>query len=470
MGVQKISIGNGNLTGGATRAEGLAKLEQFNKQEATGVLQQLRTNLISANNRPKHGVLKLVNSAKSNKEMAFTRRNGLDRWWSKTSTFENTTRALGILLQKSGLDETKAQQLLQKAQKASGLNGQIKYDAATDMIDEALAFGQRQQDAKDAISSHISSSSTLAPKTVKTLYEKYQVPVSKATLPGAYSPASNLERVGGGQISDVYRGRFKFGGTEAEYFYKAMSPAGASAASHGVAADTIGIDSEAPQVGCRNIATGLVDKLLGFGVTAESRFVVLGQNDDNRRLGLLMDKAVGRDPAGLRDVRDDLRANPTLRRDLTKLQLLDAVVGQADRHQGNYIIDYDVKTKSMKGLKGIDNDACFGKKTLDPSELVYRTNRVDQGMRGVSLPKVIDASMQAAILTLTPQALEKELQPLLSQREVDAAKARLGAVQQHVNDNRKCRVIAASEWGTPEITAILQRGGAQASYIGRDFY
>lgn len=476
MGVQKINVGNGNLKGGASRAEGLEKLKQFEKDQATTVLRELRTSLIGANNRPKHGVLKLVNSSKVDKEMAFARKNGLDRWFSRADTFANTSRALEILLQKSGIDSAKAQELLLKAKNASGLGGgQIKYDAATDMIDEALALGQRQESAKAALNVYGMKRSALPTTTVKDLYGKYQVPISDKTLPGTYTQAEDLMRVGGGKVSNVFKGKFDHEGMKSEYFYKEMSPPGNPAAMYGAAADTIGIDPDSPQVGCRNIATGLVDKLLGFGVTAESRFVVM-KNGGQNALGLLMDQAVGKTPDDLRNYRDELRANPDLRRQLTKLQLLDAVVGQADRHQGNYIINYDANKKTMNGLKGIDNDSCFGKKTLNPSELVYHNSGIDKGVRGVALPDVIDKDMYAAISDLAPQDLEKELQPLLSRREVDAAKARLGAVQQHINNAQKCQVIDPSDWGSKDVTAILQRRGLEAgkdycsSYIGRDFY
>ena len=50
-------------------------------------------------------------------------------------------------------------------------------------------------------------------------------------------------------------------------------------------------------------------------------------------------------------------------RELTKLQLLDQLTGQGDRHRGNYFVDIQGSgNKVTVKVTGIDNDLCFGSK------------------------------------------------------------------------------------------------------------
>ncbi len=123
------------LRGGATRTDGLGKLEALSAQEALGLLEGLKVNLRGADGVPKHGVLKLRNSSNAGKTMEFARMRGLDRMMSSRDTFANTAKAIQMLMVRSGLSEEKASELLQQYRSD---DGSIKYKHALEMINGAL--------------------------------------------------------------------------------------------------------------------------------------------------------------------------------------------------------------------------------------------------------------------------------------------------------------------------------------------
>lgn len=136
MGVFKITTAdNQALIGGANRAEGLEKLRRLDQKASRDVLTGLRANLVGANGTPKHGVLKLRNSSSSTGEMEFARMRGMDRLFSKKGTFENTAKALRILMEKSGMKPETAEALIKQY---SAKDGSIKYKDAVILINRVL--------------------------------------------------------------------------------------------------------------------------------------------------------------------------------------------------------------------------------------------------------------------------------------------------------------------------------------------
>ena len=107
-------------------------------------------------------------------------------------------------------------------------------------------------------------------------------------------------------------------------------------------------------------------------------------------------------------------------RELSKLYLLDMIIGQVDRHGGNYMVE-----ENGSRVWGIDNDLSFGKNyTVDP---VKGTTRVSTfGKTGSDI--TVDPAFATEIIKLAnhPDWVEQALQNLdLTDAEIAAALSRL---------------------------------------------
>lgn len=118
-----------------------------------------------------------------------------------------------------------------------------------------------------------------------------------------------------------------------------------------------GIPEQNPQFAKRSVAMSRFDQLLNTNVLAKTDFAV-----QNGEFGTVMDKIVGgKSFDKLQDGEKDRVVNdPNFQQSLAKLQLLDVMCGQLDRHSGNYFVTTDTGG-NFTGLKGIDNDMAFGK-------------------------------------------------------------------------------------------------------------
>ena len=65
-----------------------------------------------------------------------------------------------------------------------------------------------------------------------------------------------------------------------------------------------------------------------------------------------------------------------IKRELNRLQWLDLVTGQADRHRNNYFVHIDVKTHKVT-VKGIDNDAGFSQYRTGAVKFTFDKNRAE---------------------------------------------------------------------------------------------
>jgi hypothetical protein len=131
-------------------------------------------------------------------------------------------------------------------------------------------------------------------------------------------------------------------------------------------------------------------------------------------------------------------ADPVLRRDLTKLQWLDALTGQVDRHGHNYFVEHGPDGRTT-GVKGIDNDMSFGAK--------LRGSTAGEG-QALGLPKVIDRATYDRIMAMTEHDVADACAGL-SPDEIGAAMARLTTVQNALKDFIDPRKTGAGG-GAPE--------------------
>jgi hypothetical protein len=229
---------------------------------------------------------------------------------------------------------------------------------------------------------------------------------------------------------------------------------------HGWVAVTTGVPPNDPQIAMRNLATCDYAKALGFDVVPETRIATISTGDGSGpKLGMVMEKAEGRNSEKMNHAALE---NPEVARETTKLQLLDHLVGQGDRHQANYFIKVapDGKVK----ITGIDNDQCFGAKLTDPNGIAWKGTD-DCGFRGTTMPPVVDTEMAKAINDLTPDKLSAMLGDKLSQAEVGAAIQRLDGVKAHIAGlEAKGLVIDPGNWGS-----AMKHMTPDNSYAARDY-
>jgi hypothetical protein len=217
----------------------------------------------------------------------------------------------------------------------------------------------------------------------------------------------------------------------------------------------------------RNIATGTYAKALGFDVIPDTRVALLKTPSDEAglgspELGLVMQRATGKTAA---DSPQSTLARPDVAREVTKLQLLDHLTGQGDRHRNNYFVN--VEPNGRAKVTGIDNDQCFGEKLTHPEGIRFTGSRFC-GFRGTLLPPVVDFEMAIAINGLAPADLEAMLGDKLSRGEVRAANERLAGVKRHIVElERRGLVIHPHQWQDPRVQGRLT---SDNSYVARDFH
>ncbi|MBT9292935.1 hypothetical protein [Prosthecodimorpha staleyi] len=298
-------------------------------------------------------------------------------------------------------------------------------------------------------------------------YRALDIPIIPETVSGKFAEATRtgkIEELGSGAFNSVYKAKFKQdGGTIFDGVFKPLAPNDTDRAhrpEHGWVAKQTGVNQYNPQIALRNLATCSVAHALKFDVVphTEIGFADLGKGET---LGLVMARAKG-NPASKtsREVFD----NPEVRREIVKLQLLDHLVGQGDRHSNNYFINVDKDTGKVT-VTGIDNDQCFGKNLTDPNGIAYGYEDHNEGFRGTTLPPVIDSDMARAFETMTKEGLADSMKGLRPS-EISAAQDRLQAMQDHIGELRtKGRVIDPDKWGDKD---VMKRFDEDNSYLGRD--
>lgn len=240
-------------------------------------------------------------------------------------------------------------------------------------------------------------------------------------------------RQDGGQVNQVSELHFKTESGEMSGFFK--EDKGFNAKSEGHETE-VGIRQVDPNYGARSIALYRLDQLFNAGVTARAEFAVHKNGDGKSVLGTVLESSKGTKAVDVKyhvagDEKDpgsvDLY-DPVLQRGLNKLQLLDAICGQLDRHMGNYFVQDDGKG-NVTGVTGIDLDMAFG------SKMTSVDYKGAQNYKG--LPEYIDKEMGQKILQITPADIRAALTGLLSKPEIDATVSRFTEVQKAVKQAEK---------------------------------
>jgi hypothetical protein len=276
-------------------------------------------------------------------------------------------------------------------------------------------------------------------------FKALKLAVTPATLPVftdrdvAHSPA----KLGAGAFNTVYTVKLSTpGGKQLDRVFKPIA-----ATENGWVAAKTGIDLKNPQVAMRNLATLEYAKKLGFDVIPDTQVGLLTVprlrlGPPRPQLGLVMERAPGK-AAGATHPVVLLRAD--VARETTKMQLLDHLTGQGDRHAGNYHVHIDDQNRAK--VTAFDNDQCFGHKAHSPDATRYQNTPERSGFRGTGLPKLIDTEMASAIKKVTPEHLHEMLGDKLSGPEVQAAIKRLEGVKAHIAQlERRGGVVSPQHW------------------------
>ena len=197
----------------------------------------------------------------------------------------------------------------------------------------------------------------------------------------------------------------------------------------------------------RNAAMSAVADLLGVpNLLARSRPMTLTLPDGSQVEGTFMAEGKGLDPRNLSEqaagidekacvgtTEDEKAAVGKGFKDLADLQILDYLCGNVDRNWANMLFQF-TDGKKFRGTQGIDNDCALGltMPTADQEE---------KEMAALNKMSAISASMENAVMELTPETLRFALQGFeLSEKELDAAAYRLNTLKEKLAADRQSRI------------------------------
>lgn len=343
--------------------------------------------------------------------------------------------------------------------------GAMQPSLAADVLGAAIEEGMLGRDPEILAPDREALLAALDQLSIGRLYKKLNLKATPDTSP-AFTNVQVLEpprAFKSGSFNTVFGVRLaKLDGSVLDGIFK---PLKATEKSNPTAAGT-GIPESDPQTAMRNLATVAYAAKLGLDVIVDTQMALIDTWQDpsvsNLSLGLVMERARGK-PALYTDAQTLGRADVCA--EVTKLQLLDHLTGQTDRHHENYFID--IGRDGQAKVTGIDNDQCFGHKLTDPAGIRPGAHGTAQArFRGVGLPPVVDTGMERSIHALTESDIRSMLGDKLNEAEISAAIQRHQHVTAHIAQLRKDgRVIEPDQWGEPGVKKLLTEHN---SYIGRD--
>ena len=200
----------------------------------------------------------------------------------------------------------------------------------------------------------------------------------------------------------------------------------------------------------REVAMSRLDTLLDANLISKAELAIQKTGlKAQARLGSIASGARGKEISKYRQIDRNAvhpgtpdaikKDDPVLMSKLSALEMIDFLAGQADRHQGNYMIQVD-HSGNVLGLTGIDNDMSFGTKSA-----------ADMARRGArELPSVglyFDQDMANKILALDPAMVKIALSDLLTPEEVQATLDRLQLLKDKLRTAQAAnKLLAPNQW------------------------
>ena len=203
----------------------------------------------------------------------------------------------------------------------------------------------------------------------------------------------------------------------------------------------------------REVAMSYLDRLLGAGMLAKTE-LALQRDGVNVTEGILMQSA-GNTKMGdwiTQHGAASIRTNPVMR-DLSKLQLLDLLALQIDRHTNNYMVHTDV-TGQIVRLVGFDHDMAFGRRGGWESG---HTKEIP------GLAEYVDRELAQRIVDLDPEMLRWVMQGLLEPDVIDFLLARLDKLKTHLREHID-KWLNPDQW---ETVMNSEQFKSDKSYINR---
>jgi hypothetical protein len=193
-------------------------------------------------------------------------------------------------------------------------------------------------------------------------------------------------------------------------------------------------------------ATSRIDELLNAGVAAKTRLAYKTEGG-KKVFGSFQTRAHG-DSLGELDEHDNLKlddtenaaqlslADPNLQRQWSKLNILDALTGQLDRHGGNVFAKLSAQG-TVESLTAIDHDMSFPPaKFTDPSQR-------EPGRPWQGLPQNIDKEIVEMVMALEPGDLRLVLKDLLTPDELNGVYTRLAKLKEELP---KRTLLGPGQW------------------------
>ena len=278
-----------------------------------------------------------------------------------------------------------------------------------------------------------------------------------ATGAGQGKEVISSTKLGEGAFNSVYKLEFKDGGVGV---FKPGNLLDLASRGRPAVSGLAGIPELQPRYEARNIASTRLDELLGAGLLVKTEF-----HEHNGSMGILMEQVQGKSMEEFVEHQESIKGKKhdfpmAVHRDVNRMQLLDALTGQLDRHDLNVMVETD-SAGDYVGLKGIDNDTSFG---ADPgyNELddfrnwaydVALWNTLGKNQFDIfatannsGLPPVADAGLAAKIMA--PDFAGKarsSVEGLLTAEETERLGERIQQVQDHLRGLER-KGMLVSNW------------------------
>ncbi len=164
---------------------------------------------------------------------------------------------------------------------------------------------------------------------------------------------------------------------------------------------------------------------------------------------------------------------PEFLQSLTSLQVLDSIVGQADRHHQNYFAEVTPEGK-LGRVQGIDNDFAFGFHTLGESTSEKRLGKFGHKLvdaeGNVQIP-YMDKALADRILSLREPEIRLMMEDVLEDWAIDSLCGRVAEAQQAIRADQKTNpgryLKDTSQWDQGVMDALAGKGQRlPPSYVG----